>query len=109
MTNDNYLEAITEAKGLLSELLNDPDHGKLTFKGLNGLDDLTITGPQELEDIVSGTVLAIGIGEWMAMSRPLGGGRYWRNFRGSRVATSAELYIHALKQPDNLTYCHKGL
>lgn len=109
MTNDNYLEAIIEAKGFLSELLNDPDHGKLTFKGLNGLDDLTITGPQELEDIVSGTVLAIGIGEWMAMSHPLEGGRYWQNFRGSRVATSAELYIHALKQPDSLTYCHKGL
>lgn len=70
MTNDNYLEAIIEAKGLLSELLEDPDHGKLTFKGLNGLEDLTITGPQELEDLISGTVLAIGIGEWMAMSRP---------------------------------------
>lgn len=109
MTNDNYANAIIEAKGLLSELLNDPDHGKLTFKGLNGLDDLTITGPQELENIVSGAVLAIGIGEWMAMSRPPEGGRYWQNFRGSRVATSAELYIHALKQPDNLTYCHKGL
>ena len=109
MTNDNYANAIIEAKGLLSELLNDPDHGKLTFKGLNGLDDLTITGPQELEDIVSGTVLAIGIGEWMAMSRPLERDRYWQNFRGSRVATSAELYICALKEPDNLTYCHRGL
>lgn len=109
MTNNNYLEAITEAKGLLSELLNDPDHGKLTFKGLGGLDDLTITGPQELEDLISGTVLAIGIGEWMAMSLPLEGGRHWQNFRASRVATSAELYIHALEEPDNLTYCHRGL
>lgn len=109
MTNDNYANAIIEAKGLLSELLNDPDHGKLTFKGLNGLEDLIITSPQELEDLISGTVLAIGIGEWMAMSRPPEEGRYWQNFRGNRGATSAELYIRALKQPDNLTYCHKGL
>ena len=109
MTNDNYLEAIIEAKGFLSELLNDPDHGKLTFKGLNGLDDLTITGPQELEDIVSGTVLAIGIGEWMAMSRPLEGGRYWQGFRASKIATSAELYIRALKEPNSLTCCHMAL
>lgn len=109
MTNDNYLDAIIEAKGLLSELLEDPDHGKLTFKGLRGLSDLTITGPQELEDLVSGTVLAIGIGEWMAISRPLEECRYWQNFRGSKVATSAELYIRALKEPNSLSCCHKGL
>lgn len=109
MTNDNYLVAIIEAQDLLSELLNDPDHGKLTFKDLNGLDDLTITGPQELDDLISGTVLAIDNGEWMAISQSAGERRYWQNFRGGRVATSAELYIRALKNPNNLSCCHRGL
>lgn len=45
MDNNNYVETIDEVKDLLSELLNDPDHGKLTFTGLNGLDDLIIIGP----------------------------------------------------------------
>lgn len=109
MTNDNYLDTIIEAKGLLSELLDDPDHGKLTFKGLHGLDDLTITGPQELEDLISGTVLATDNGEWMAISQPLEGCRYWQNFRASKVATSAELYIRALKYPNGLACCHMGI
>lgn len=60
MINNNYLEAITEAKDLLSELLNDPDHGTLTFVGMHNLDDLTITAPQELDGLISGTVL----GRW---------------------------------------------
>lgn len=109
MTNDNYLNAIIEAKGLLSELLEDLDHGELTFKGLDGLEDLIITSPQELEDLISGTVLAIGNGEWMAIDHPLEEGRYWQGFRASKIATSAELYIRALKEPDNLICCHKGL
>lgn len=109
MTNDNYLDTIIEAQDLLSELLNDPDHGKLTFKGLCGLEDLTITGPQELEDLISGTVLAIGSGEWMSMSQPLEECRYWQSFSGSSTATSMELYIRALKHPDSLSCCHRGL
>lgn len=109
MTNDNYLNAIIEAKGLLSELLEDPDHGELTFKGLDGLEDLIITSPQELEDLISGTVLAIGNGEWMAISHSLEEGRYWQGFRASKIATSAELYIRALKKPNNLTCCHMAL
>ena len=109
MTNDNYANAIIEAKGLLSELLNDPDHGKLTFKGLHNLEDLTITGPQELEDLISGTVLAISNTEWMAISQPTGARRYWQNFRGGKVETSDDLYIRALKNPNNLACCHMGL
>ena len=109
MTNDNYLETITEAKGLLSELLNDPDHGKLTFKGLHGVSDLTITSPQELEDLIRGTVLAINSAEWMAISQPLEGKRYWQCFSASKVATSEELYIRALKCPNGLHCCHRGL
>ena len=109
MTNDNYANAIIEAKGLLSELLNDPDHGKLTFKGLHDLEDLTITGPQELEDLISGTVLAISNVEWMAISQPPGVRRYWQNFRGGKVETSDDLYIRALKNQNNLACCHMGL
>lgn len=109
MNNNNYMEAINEAKELLTELLNDPDHGELTFKGLNGLEDLTITGPQELEDIVSGTVLAIDTSEWMATSVIMTEGRHWQSFRSGKVATNEELYIRALKKPGVLTLCHKGL
>ena len=108
MDNNNYMEAINEAKDLLTELLNDPDHGKLTFNGLHGLDDLIITGPQELEDLTSGTVLAIGNGEWMSTCASLDEYRHWQSFRGDKVATSNDLYLRALGQPNRLSYCHKG-
>lgn len=109
MDNNNYIETINEVKDLLTELLNDPDHGELTFKGLRLLDDLTITGPQDLEDLISGTVLAIDASEWMATSVIMTEGRHWQSFRSGKVATSEELYIRALKKPGSLTLCHKGL
>ena len=109
MNNNNYVESINEAKELLTELLNDPDHGELTFKGLRLLDDLTITGPRELDDLISGTVLAIDASEWMATSEIMTEGRHWQSFRSGKVATSEELYIRALKKPGVLTLCHKGL
>ena len=108
MTDDKYLQAIQEAQDLLTELLNDPEHGKLTFKGLRGRDDLIITGPQQLGDLISGTVLAIAHSEWMAITPYMGERRHWQNFAGSLVATSEELYIHALKESGNLQYCHKA-
>lgn len=109
MINNNYLEAITESKDLLSELLNDPDHGTLTFVGMHDLDDLTITAPQELDDLISGTVLVVGRGEWMALTAGEGERRHWQNFASSRVASSEELYTLALNQPGSLSCCHKGL
>lgn len=42
MTDSNYREVIDDVQDILTELLDDPEHGKLTFKGLHGLDDLTI-------------------------------------------------------------------
>ena len=72
--NNNYIETINEVKDLLTELLNDPDRGELTFKGLRLLDDLTITGPRDLEDLIPGTVLAVNYGEWMATSAIMTGG-----------------------------------
>lgn len=107
--NNNYIETINEVKDLLTELLNDPDHGELTFKGLRLLDDLTITGPQDLEDLISGTVLAIDASEWMATGAIMAGGRQWQSFRSEKAATSEELYIRALKKPGSLTLCHEGL
>ena len=62
MTDSNYRTAIDDVQDLLIELLDDPEHGKLTFKGLHGLDDLTITGPNgahRLNLLPFGTVLAI--------------------------------------------------
>lgn len=109
MTDDNYVNAISEAKDLLTELLNDPEHGKLTFVGVHGLDDLTITGPQQLDGLISGTVLAIGRGEWMAIAPLEGDRRYWQNFSSPRVATSEALYLRALEVSNSLSYCHAGL
>lgn len=108
MTHNNYMNAISEAKKLLTELLNDTDHGKLTFKGLRGLDDLTITCPQQLKTTIRGTVLAIGAGEWMALSMGEGESPLWQSFRGVKRVTSEELYLLALKRPNDLTYCHAG-
>ena len=59
MSDDKYLQAIDEAQRLITTLLNDPEHGKLTFKGANGLDDLTIAGPCDLNDFMPGAVVII--------------------------------------------------
>lgn len=109
MTYDNYMDAINEAQNLLTELLNDPEHGKLTFRGLRGLEDLTITSPQGLEDLISGTVLAIDSSEWMGLTTCEGEHRHWQNFASPKVATSEKLYTLALKKPSSLSYCHKAL
>lgn len=108
MISGNYMDAINEAKDLLSQLLNDPDHGKLIFEGEHDVSDLIVTGPRELEDLISGTVLAINNNEWMALSQPLEGQRCWQSFRANKVATSEELYIRALRNSTRLTCCHRG-
>lgn len=109
MTDDNYVKAIHEAQDLLTELLNDPDHGKLIFKGRRGLSDLTITGPRELNGLISGAVLSIGGGEWMALDMRAGDAPQWQHYCGTRRATNEELYLTALANADHLSYCHTGL
>lgn len=78
-------------------------------EGEHDASDLIVTGPQELEDLISGTVLAINNNEWMALSQPLEGRRCWQSFRANKVATSEELYIRALRNPTSLICCHRGL
>lgn len=109
MTDDNYMNAIQEAQSLLDELINDPDHGKLTFEGLRGLSDLTITGPCELNDLTCGTVLSIGGGEWMALKAHPGEAPLWQHYGGMRRLTNKELYLHALADAERLAHCHAGL
>ena len=36
MTDSNYREVIDDVQDILIELLDDPEHGRLTFKGLHG-------------------------------------------------------------------------
>lgn len=108
MSDDKYLQAIDEAQRLVTELLNDPEHGKLTFKGANGLDDLTLTGPEKLNNLSSGAVLIIDGDEWLALSRPMCEQRQWQCFIGEQRMMSKELHIHALKNADNLYYVHDG-
>ena len=108
MTNNNYMRAIGDTQRLLAELLNDPDHGKLTFAGLRGLDDLTITGPQELNHLSSGAVLIINGDEWLALSHQMGMPRQWQCYVTERRMASDELYLLALKNADGLYYVHNG-
>lgn len=108
MTDDNYLNAINEAQNLLTELLSDPEHGKLTFEGINGLDDLTITGPQELNNLSSGAVLIIDGNEWLALSHQVGKPRQWQCYIAEHRMTSKELYLLALKNADDLHCVHDG-
>nr|DAU97874.1 MAG TPA: hypothetical protein [Caudoviricetes sp.] len=108
MTNNNYMDAINEAKSLLKELLNDPDHGKLTFKGMHGLSDLIITGPSGLDGRINGAVVVIDGDEWMALSTRYPTRRQWQCFMGGLQATSEELYLLALKYADDLHYAHTG-
>ena len=108
MTHDNYMRAIGDAQRLLAELLSDPDHGKLTFEGINGLNDLVITGPSGLDGCTSGAVVVIDGNEWMALSiRPIRPQR-WQCFMGGMQATSEDLYLLALKNADDLHYAHTG-
>ena len=116
MTDSNYREVIDDVQDILIELLDDPELGKLTFKGLHDLDDLTITGPNGvhgLNRLPLGTVLAIDKQEWMAIGRGADGrsSEYvqWQHVAGNLRFTSAELYIRALKSHNNLRHCHKGL
>ena len=108
MGDDNYVSAINEAKNLLTELLNDPDHGKLTFEGINGLNDLIITGPSRLDGCTTGAVLVIDGDEWMSLSTRHPMQRQWQCFMGGLQATSEELYLIALKNADDLHYAHTG-
>lgn len=109
MSSDNYLNAINEARDLLTELLNDPEHGKLTFKGLNGLNDLTITSPRGLNGPSAGTVLIIDGDEWMAITGGMLGPRQWQHYKGTWRVTNEELYILALENASDLKHCHDGL
>lgn len=109
MTQDNYMSAIRKAKNLITELLNEPDCGKLTFNGRGDLDDLTITGPDDLNRVVIGTVIAISGEEWMCASMGDYETRQWRHCMSGRHAASEELYILALETNGRLTYCHEGI
>lgn len=108
MTDSNYLKAIGDAQRLLTELLDDPEHGKLTFKGTRGLDDLIVTGPKGLDDVTAGGVVVIGDAEWMALSYNVCEPRQWQHYSGGQRATGEELYLLALKNADDLHYAHTG-
>lgn len=108
MTDDKYLQALDEAQRLINTLLNDPEHGKLTFAGVRGLDDLTITGPEKLNNLLSGAVLTINDNEWLALSHQVDEQRRWQCYLTEHRMTSEELYLLALKSADNLYYIHDG-
>ena len=108
MTDDNYMRAIGDAQRLLAELLNDPEHGKLTFEGINGLNDLIITGPSGLDDCISGAVVVIGGDEWMSLDPCYPRRRQWQCPVGGLQTASEELYFIALKNADDLYYAHTG-
>ena len=108
MSDNKYLQAIRDVQRLLTELLNDPEHGELTFKGMGGLDDLTITGPEKLNNLSSGAVLSIDDDEWLALSHQMGKPRQWQCYLEGRRMASKELYIHALDNADELYYIHDG-
>lgn len=106
---DNYMNAIREAQALVIEILNDPDHGKLMFAGRNGLEDEIITSPRDLDALPSGSVLAISGVEWMAVNSGFAEPQQWQHCGGRKRATNEELYLIALKTPNNLQYCHEGI
>ena len=108
MTDDKYLQALDEAQRLINTLLNDPEHGKLMFKGVRGLDDLTITGPEKLNNLSSGTVLAINDNEWLALSHQVGEQSQWQCYLSGHRMASKELYLLALKSADDLYCIHYG-
>ena len=108
MTDDKYLQTIEEAQRLINTLLNDPEQGKLTFKGVSGLGDLPIAGPEKLNNLSSGAVLMIDGDEWLALSHQVGEQRQWQCYLLEHRMTSKELYIHALKNADDLYYIHDG-
>lgn len=108
MSDDKYLQAIDEAQRLITTLLNDPEHGKLTFKGMNGLADLTITGPEKLNNLSSGAVLIIDGDEWLALSHQVCEPRQWQCFIGEQRMMSEDLYLSALEDADELYYIHDG-
>lgn len=108
MTQDNYKQAIRDTQCLLHDLLHDPNHGTLAFRGKRGLEDLNVLTPDNLENLVSGAVLMIDGEEWMAIASDFDEPRQWQHYGGRRLVSSEELYVIALEHEENLRYCHSG-
>lgn len=108
MTYDNYMDAISEAQNLLKELVNDPEHGNLTFKGKNGLGDMIVANPEALNVLLSGVVVSIRGDEWMALTHDCDNQRQWQSYESDQRLSNGDLYILALKNANALRYVHRG-
>lgn len=100
---DAYINLITETRKLLKDILDDENHGALTFEGINGLEDLTVKEPGDLKHLRIGTVVAVGHAEWMRIS-----GNKWAScYETSDLLSSDDMYVKCLTA-GQLLLCHKG-
>lgn len=101
---DIYINLITETRKLLKDILDDENHGVLTFEGLNGLEDLTVKCPKDLEILMPGTVVAVNRIEWMRAT----GDKWIPCSKARERLLSDDMYIKCLAA-SRLHLCHKGL
>mgnify|MGYP000865557890 FL=1 len=101
---DAYINLITETRKLLKDILDDRDHGALTFVGINGFENLTVKGPGDLELLRTGTVVAVGCIEWMRAS----GDKWVACYEDYEHLSSDDMYVRCLTA-GQLRLCHRGL
>lgn len=101
---DIYINLVAKARGLLEDILEDENHGVLTFEGINGFENLTVKGPGDLERLRIGTVVAVGSTEWMRV----GVDKWVACYEDYNHLSSADMYVKCLAA-GQLRLCHKGI
>lgn len=104
-----YLELIDQAKGLLDQLLNDTEHGRVILKGDRGLEDVEICKPRDFTKLPLGTVISLGVCEYFLVTNELKS--LWVSYDMRRVLSYQDLYIELVRAQKNntpITLRYKG-
>ena len=88
-----YVKLIEQAEDLLSQLLDNTKHGRVILKGANGLSDIEIRKPSDFNKLPLGSVISIGICEYLLMADGLKSNCV--SIR--RILTYQEMYIELVK------------
>ena len=94
-----YLELIDQAKELLDQLLDDPEHGRVILKGDNGLEDVEICKPGDFIKLPLGSVISLGVCEYFLATNKLKS--QWLGYDMREVLSYRGLYIELVRAQKN--------
>lgn len=96
-----YLKLIDQAKDLLSQLLNDTEHGRVILKGDKGLSDVEICKPSDFNKLPLGSVISIGVCEYFLVTDGLNSNCV--SYDSRRIFTYQEMYIELVQAQEENT------